>query len=1352
MKKFSVFLICAIVVFAISCEEKEKSQEFSVNGTKITNETTLTYDAVATEGSITLNFKSSDKWYTTIDNSASDWLSISPRSGLNSNIKITYRENDKMEERTGKIQIKADEISFYISVKQAAKPFVAFEFAKGVSFEKTVPHSTGEETFAFKANVENWTAKSSVDWLMVSPAEGEKGDQILTFAFTKNEGKVNREGKITVSSGDSSFVIKVIQKLYEPVFIFEEGVSFTRNVNWRIGFEMFSFQCNATKWTATSSADWLTVTPTTGGKGKHELTIEFDKNVSKVNREGEITVRSGDSSFVIKVIQRNNDPFFVFAQGVRFSKKVVYQAGTEIFSFKSNIESWTAKSSVDWLTVTPTQGGKGDQVLTINWLKNEDVTDREGKITVNSGDSSFFFRVTQAKNTDAFFEFEEGTNFSKNVPYTAGTETFTFKANVANWTAKSSQDWLKVTASPGGKGNQTLTISFEHNEARTAREGTITVSSDGVSFTVTVTQARNSVPCFEFEPDVEFTKHIPYNPYNYNPHYYEFHFKSNVEGWTARFDGETGSNSDWLSVYKNSPTYGKKGNVTLRIYFDYNSSRTEREGTVTVSKDDSSFTIKFIQGKNTTPVFEFPEDVNFTLNYGYKSSSQKFNFYHNSSYSCYATSSADWLTAERTGEAYAREQEYTISCRKNEDRINDREGTITIKDSKEDSSFVIKVFQAKSTEPYFTNYPTLRTVDGVAGSTTIMFNSTVDDWNASSSVDWMTVSPTSGRKGNSWKLTVNFTQNDKEETEREGKITVSKDDSSFTVTVRQSKFDIFSVMDDEIFKTYCKQFDINNDGKLFLGEGKLITEIDVSNTNVQSLKGIEYFPNLTTLICEEVSKLTYLDVTNNMALKHLSCTKSQLTSLDVSKNTALEFLDCSSNQLTSLDVSKNTALRNLKCDYNKLKSLDVRTCTALEYLDCSNASSSTLNNSQLTSLNASGCTALKKITCANNSYLKSLDASGCTALEYLNCSYYIYYSIYSAFSSLNVINVSGCTALTYLSCFGGSLTSLDVSSCTSLTYLSCDANQLTSLDVSSCTALDTLNCSYNSLTSLEVSKNTALTDLKCRDNKLTELDVSNHTALMTLVCSENQLISLDVSSCTALDTLNCSYNSLTSLDVSKNTVLTWLSCRNNQLTELDVSNNTALTTLVCSENQLTSLDVSNHTVLKTLSCQNYEYPKSSKLTSLNVSGCIALEKLTCSYNKLTSLEVSGCMALKTLDCNYNQLTSLNVSGCIALEKLNCDYNQLTFLNVSSCTALNWLYCHDNKLTYLYVNSCTFLSTFACSSNLLSDLDVSACALNMKLYCNPMKNESGQNILYTIYARKGQNIEGDIPSSTIIEYK
>ena len=92
-------------------------------------------------------------------------------------------------------------------------------------------------------------------------------------------------------------------------------------------------------------------------------------------------------------------------------------------------------------------------------------------------------------------------------------------------------------------------------------------------------------------------------------------------------------------------------------------------------------------------------------------------------------------------------------------------------------------------------------------------------------------------------------------------------------------------------------YDENEDGELSDAERAKVTEIDVGEYSdyratyeypaVQTLKGIEYFPNLEIL----------------------SCYSNALSKLDVSKNKKLKELYCSSNALKRLNLRLN-----LKCE------------------------------------------------------------------------------------------------------------------------------------------------------------------------------------------------------------------------------------------------------------------------------------------------------------------------------------------------------------------------------------------------------------------------------------------------------
>jgi len=135
--------------------------------------------------------------------------------------------------------------------------------------------------------------------------------------------------------------------------------------------------------------------------------------------------------------------------------------------------------------------------------------------------------------------------------------------------------------------------------------------------------------------------------------------------------------------------------------------------------------------------------------------------------------------------------------------------------------------------------------------------------------------------------------------------------------------DVCTKMDDINFMDYCyRNFDVNKDGAVSMTEASAVKEIEVTKKNISSLKGIEYFTQLTSLTCNG-NQITSLDISKNTQLAYLNCISNQLSSLDISKNPLLADLYCSNNMLTSLDLSKHTALLDLQCENNSIPSLDI---------------------------------------------------------------------------------------------------------------------------------------------------------------------------------------------------------------------------------------------------------------------------------------------------------------------------------------------------------------------------------------------------------------------------------------------
>lgn len=240
---------------------------------------------------------------------------------------------------------------------------------------------------------------------------------------------------------------------------------------------------------------------------------------------------------------------------------------------------------------------------------------------------------------------------------------------------------------------------------------------------------------------------------------------------------------------------------------------------------------------------------------------------------------------------------------------------------------------------------------------------------------------------------------------------------------------------DPNFRNYIQTYKAGGRNVLTVEEQRKVDTIDVKGWNISNLKGIEAFPNLKELNCENNS-IQKLDLRQNPKLKTLRCNKNQLTQLDLSKNPDIDYLICSDNRLEQLDVSHLKDLVNLDCSHNDLEQLDVRNCRFLETLYCS--------SNRLTELDA---------------------------------------------------DVTHKSRLVSVECQKNQLTTLILGENKGLKKLNCANNQLTQLNLNNMISLKELNCSNNQLTVLDVSSSPDLTTLVLKNNHLTSLNLDNNPKL-----------------------------------------------------------------------------------------------------------------------------------------------------------------------------------------------------------------------------------------------------------------
>ena len=222
---------------------------------------------------------------------------------------------------------------------------------------------------------------------------------------------------------------------------------------------------------------------------------------------------------------------------------------------------------------------------------------------------------------------------------------------------------------------------------------------------------------------------------------------------------------------------------------------------------------------------------------------------------------------------------------------------------------------------------------------------------------------------------------------------------------------------DSAFREYVKtEFDQDKNDVLSVDELKAATRINFyGNTQIKSVKGIEYFTSLLELRCWETS-IESLDLTSNKKLKVLNCTHSQnLTSLNIMGLEELESLDLGNTGIKDLKVKSNKRLKSLQAGA-EIDELDVSSNSELLYLQCS--------GTKITQLDLSQNKALMGLS-VNSTDIKELDISANLDLEWLEC----------ANTNINILDVSQHKNLERLTCMNSPLAYLNIGNNEKLTTL-----------------------------------------------------------------------------------------------------------------------------------------------------------------------------------------------------------------------------------------------------------------------------------------------------------------------------
>jgi len=149
---------------------------------------------------------------------------------------------------------------------------------------------------------------------------------------------------------------------------------------------------------------------------------------------------------------------------------------------------WTVTDNQTWLSVAPTSG-TSNGTFTVSANANTATTNRSGTVTVTGGGITRQIVVTQAAQTANSLTVAPT---SLSLGSAASSSSIAVTANVS-WTITDDQSWISVSPT-SGTNNGSVTVSAVANTGTASRGGAVTVSGNGISRTIAVTQAGQGSP------------------------------------------------------------------------------------------------------------------------------------------------------------------------------------------------------------------------------------------------------------------------------------------------------------------------------------------------------------------------------------------------------------------------------------------------------------------------------------------------------------------------------------------------------------------------------------------------------------------------------------------------------------------------------------------------------------------------------------------------------------------------------------------------------------------------------------------------------------------------------------------
>lgn len=417
----------------------------------ITTDQTSTIEFENTAGSYIINITSEGAW--TAETSQS-WIMVTPESGTagTSQLTISTTPNESTNERNGFVYLKiAGNTLVQIPVTQ--KGIYLTVDPTTLRFGST----SSQQILSVRSNI-SWSVLSAPSWLSLSENKGT-GSTNITVTAQENSLTTDREGDIVIGNEGSSLnaTIKVTQtgKTFSDLIA---SLSFSDQA----GQQYVDIETDG-QWTVSTDYSWINLNPISGN-GNGRLAVSVTENTSDEKRDGVVAVTVGNTTKNISVSQSGK--YFTVNSGGQAT--IPSTGGSHAVTFNTN-ESWTAKTSSSWITLSPTSGN-GDATITIKAGDNASIYARTDTTYITPAHIQGIKVITKQAARYLTVNTSQLSFFAK-----GGTSEVVTITTDASFSITANVSWLTIN-----KNGKTFTVTATENTSLDTRYGKVTVSMTGL--------------------------------------------------------------------------------------------------------------------------------------------------------------------------------------------------------------------------------------------------------------------------------------------------------------------------------------------------------------------------------------------------------------------------------------------------------------------------------------------------------------------------------------------------------------------------------------------------------------------------------------------------------------------------------------------------------------------------------------------------------------------------------------------------------------------------------------------------------------------------------------------------------